>query len=354
MNKPAWKNFLFCFATFLYLALSSFSAFGGQANVFVYHRFGDNRYPSTNISLQDFEAHLNILQREKVEVLTLGDVLRRLRQGLTLPSACAVLTIDDGYRSFLSGAIPLLRRYGFPATLFVSTGAVGREGFLSWEELKKLSREGIEIGSHSATHFHLVDKKAGEAVPEWLQRVKNDLASGQKAFRKNLGEAPRLFSYPYGEYSPEVSVLVESLGFIGAVGQQSGVVSEISDPFSLPRFPMGGPYASEESFSTKLRMKALPVKVLHPRSTLLEEENPPVLKVKIDDKDVDLRRLSCFVSGQGQGLIKVDPSSMDTYFVQGAEPLTSRRSKYTLTAPSKDGKSWYWFSQLWIKAGSRE
>jgi peptidoglycan/xylan/chitin deacetylase (PgdA/CDA1 family) len=354
MNKPVLKNFLLFFPTFLFLALLSFSAFGGQANIFVYHRFGDNRYPSTNISLQDFEAHLNILQREKVEVLKLDDVVLRLRQGLPLPTACAVLTIDDGYRSFLSGAMPLLRRYGFPATLFVSTGLVGREGYLSWEELRQLSREGIDIGSHSATHFHLVEKKAGEAVSEWLQRVEHDIVSGQESFRKNLGEPPHLFSYPYGEYTPEVSALIESLGFIGAVGQQSGVVSEISELFVLPRFPMGGAYASEESFSTKLRMKALPVKVLHPRTTLLEEENPPVLKVKIDDKDVDLRRLSCFVSGQGNCLIRTEPSTMNTFFVQGAEPLMSRRSKYTLTAPSKDGKSWYWFSRLWINVGIRE
>jgi len=336
------------------LALAPFPVWGGQANIFVYHRFGDDRYPSTNVSLRDFEAHLKVLSKEKVEVLPLGEVVERLRQGRPLPTACAVLTVDDGYKSFLSGAMPLLRRFGFPATLFVSTGSVGGEGFLSWEELHRLSREGIEIGSHSASHAHYVERSPGESMPQWLARVRGDIVTAQDVFRKELGGSPRLFSYPYGEYCPEIAELVESLGFSGAAGQHSGVVNSVDQVFSLPRFPMGGPFAVLESFSSKLKMKALPVEVLSPGSPLLGEENPPLLRVTIADKDVDLGRLRCFVAGQEEGRIEVDPSRSDGYLIQALKPLTARRTKYTLTAPSKDGKKWYWFSQLWIRTGLPE
>jgi hypothetical protein len=132
------------------------------------------------------------------------------------------------------------------------------------------------------------------------------------------------------------------------------VVNETSGLFTLPRFAMGGPYASADSFSTKLRMKALPVEVLHPPSPLLEEENPPLLKVRIDDREVDLSRLVCFVSGQENGRIRMDASSKNTFLIQALRPLDSRRTKYTLTAPSKNGKNWYWFSQLWINLESSE
>jgi len=250
--------------------------------------------------------------------------------------------------------MPLLRRFGYPASLFVSSGSVGREGFLSWDELKSLSQEGIEIGSHSASHLYLVERISGETTPQWLERVRSDVLAAQNSFQKELGQSPRLFSYPYGEYSPEIVDLIESLGFAGAVGQHSGVVCGAGELFTLPRFPMGGPYASPESFTSKLKMKALPVKVISPRSPLVGEENPPLLRITIDDHNIDLRRLRCFVSGQADGRIRVDPSQEDGYLVQAEKPLTSRRTKYTLTAPSKDGKHWYWFSQLWIRTGIPE
>ena len=349
MNKVVGKTCLFLFLLLLDLSLAPPFVQGNQANIFVYHRFGDDRYPSTNVSLETFEAHLKILQRENVEVLPLGEVVKRLRQRSPLPPACVVLTVDDGYQSFLTGAMPLLRRFGYSATLFVSSEAVGRPGFLSWQELHALAQEGIEIGNHSASHMHMVDKKVGETTAQWRARVKDDVTAAQAAFAKDLGQEVRLFSYPYGEYCPELVELVAELGFLGAAGQQSGVVSSADQLYDLPRFPMGGPFASAEGFSSKLKMKALAVKIIAPQSPLLAEENPPLLRVTIDDNEVDLRRLRCFVSGQENGRIRPDPSLPHGYLVQANAPLTSRRSKYTLTAPSKNGKSWYWFSQLWIR-----
>ncbi|MBN2428987.1 MAG: polysaccharide deacetylase family protein [Deltaproteobacteria bacterium] len=349
MNKVVGTAGLFLFLLFWGLILAPPFVWGNQANIFVYHRFGDDRYPSTNVSLETFEAHLKILQKENVEVLPLGEVVKRLRQRRPLPPACAVLTVDDGYRSFLSGAMPLLRRFGYPATLFVSSGAVGGPGFLSWQELHALAQEGIEIGNHSASHMHLVEKKAGETTAQWRARVKGDVAAAQADFSTHLGQEATLFSYPYGEYCPELVDLVAELGFSGAAGQQSGVVRSANQLYALPRFPMGGSFASVEGFSSKLKMKALPVQIIAPQSSLLAEENPPLLRVAIDDNEVDLRRLRCFVSGQENGRIQPDPSLPNGYLVQANAPLMSRRSKYTLTAPSKNGKSWYWFSQLWIR-----
>lgn len=340
---------MFLLSLFLILLTVPSLVRGSQANIFVYHRFGDDRFPSTNISLQTFEAHLKILQKEGFEVLPLGDVVAHLREGRPLPARCAVLTIDDGYESFLTGAMPLLRRFGYPATLFVSSGAVGTPGHLSWENLRDLAREGIEIGSHSATHMHLVEKRPGETTAAWLARVKADLAADRAAFRQNLDVKVRLFSYPYGEYCPEVAKVVEDLGFTGAAGQQSGVVAGADQLYRLPRFPMGGPYATVDGFSSKLNMKALNVHVIEPQSPLLGKDNPPLLRIKIDDGDVDLKRLRCFVSGQKNGHIRPDPAVKNGFLVQAVAPLRSRRSKYTLTAPARDGTSWYWFSQLWIK-----
>ncbi len=216
----------------------------GEANIFIYHRFGDPRYPSTNISLEAFAAQLAWLKDEGRPVLPLGDVVRRLATGEPLPEGCVVLTVDDAFRSFLEGGMPLLRRYHYPVTLFVNTDSVGAPGYLTWGELRALAAEGVEIGNHSATHDYLLEHRRGEGEEAWRARVTADIRRAQQALSRELGRSPQLFAYPFGEFSPELQALVRQEGFLGAVGQQSGVVWEGSDRFALPRFPMGGDYAT--------------------------------------------------------------------------------------------------------------
>jgi len=321
----------------------------GQANVFIYHRFGESRYPSTNISLKVFEQQLALLQKRDVQVLALGEVAERLKTGRPLPEHCAVLTVDDGFRSFLLRAMPLLRRYGYPVTLFINTDAVGGRNYLNWSELQALSAEGVEIGSHTASHPHMVNHLAGESDAAWLSRVTVDLERAKHAFAAHLSQLPDLFAYPYGEYSPQVQKLVHEAGFKVAVAQQSGVVSASSDLFALPRFPMGGGYATLDQFRQKLFMRPLPIKVVAPRSPLLEGVNPPLLEFSLNSDSIDVRRMKCYVSGQPAAEIVADPVRSGMYRVMATQTLTGRRTKYTLTAPGKAG-GWYWFSFLWIRS----
>lgn len=324
-----------------------------QANIFIYHRFGDSRYPSTNISLDDFAAHLQLLAEGDYHVMSLGAVVSAWQAGQTLPERTVVLTVDDAFSSFLSGAMPLLRRYGFPVTLFVNTDSVGDGQYLSWDQLRSLAAEGVEIGNHTASHLYLLNRRAGESRAQWLARLKADIERAQQTLTRELGTAPRLFAYPYGEYDAEVAGLIQQLGFAAAVAQQSGVATSGGNRYALPRFPMGGPYASLQSFREKLRMHPLPVTLLKPVSIEVGADNPPVLDVRIDPQRVDLRRLRCFVPGQADGLLQAVAGEPGHYLVQARAPLQGRRSKYTLTAPGRHG-GWYWFSQLWVRTGQPE
>ena len=334
----------------VFLLLLANPAFADQANVFVYHRFNDSRYPSTNISTADFRAHLDLLSQEKFNVLTLGQVIERLQQGTDLPQRCAVITVDDAYRSFLTEGWPLLKEYGYPATLFVSTDAAGGGDYLSWQELKALQGEGVEIGNHSASHAYFLDRLISESNADWSKRVLEDLYRSRKAFESHLGSSPILFAYPYGEFAPELINLVREAGFTAAFGQQSGVVEAGQDLFSLPRFPAGGEYAAIAEFHSKLFMKRLSVRVVSPISPVIKEENPPRLRFYLQ-QDVDSNSLRCFVPGSSECLVRKVSGEKDLYEAESLQPLSGRRSKYTLTARDAHGKSWYWFSQLWIQPG---
>lgn len=334
---------LFC------MLVSLFSpAWADQANMFVYHRFGDARYPSTNIAVEVFAKQLELLRTKEYTVLPLGDVAERLAQGKPLPERCAVLTVDDGYESFLTGAMPLLRRYGYPVSLFVSTDAVGAPGYLSWDQLRALRDEGVEIGNHSASHPYLLDRQKGEDEAAWRVRIRADIERASAALRRELGGMSRVFAYPYGEYSPEVAKLVRELGFAGAMAQHSGVVAGESDLFALPRFPMGGSYATFVEFRDKLAMRPLKLKVLSPAGPVIAGKNPPELLVEISDGEADLKGLRCFVGGQQGGIVEPVAGYPGRYRVAATAPLEGRRGRYTLTAPGRNG-GWHWFTQLWVQ-----
>jgi len=319
-----------------------------HATVFIYHRFGDSRYPSTNTSLADFRAHLDTLRAGGYAVLPLSEIVDHLRDGSSLPERCVAITVDDAFRSFQRGAVPLLREYGYPATLFVNTSEMDGPDYMTWAELQRLANDGIEVGSHSATHGYLLDRRPGESASAWRDRVKAEIRLSREELTSRLGRAPRFFAYPYGEFSRELIEVVHELGFIAAVGQQSGVVGRGQDLFALPRFPAAGSYGSLGEFRDRLRFRALPLKVLAPADTLVGATNPPVWRVKLDTAAIDPRTLRCYVPGQPPARVTaVDPAA-GIYEIRAVSPLTDRRSKYTLTVVDRQG-IWRWFSQLWVR-----
>lgn len=323
----------------------------GYATVLVYHRFDESRYLSTNIDCDAFERQLAWLRQQDATVLTAGELVGCLRRGEPLPPKTLVLTVDDAYLSFYQRALPLLRRYGYAATLFVNTDSVGQPGYMSWEQLRLAVAQGIEIGNHSASHAAFVELLAqgGEAG---RQQVAQDLMRAQQQLRTHLGRAAKLFAYPYGEYSPEYAELLVSLGFDAAFGQQSGPVAVTAALFSLPRFPMGGVYASLQELQRKQRLRPLPVELTASVSPLRQDRQPPLLRFRLAPAAaIASASLRCYVQGQDALKVQVLDEEAGLFQVQATRPLQGRRNKYTLTAQSRDGRHWYWFSQPWILPG---
>lgn len=320
-------------------------------NVFLYHRFDESRYPSTNIAMDVFTEQLAYLQENNYRVLSLKEVVRRIKVGEAFPEKCAALSVDDAFKSFKEEAMPLLRQYQYPVTLFVNTDSVGGKGYLDWEELRDLAEEGVDIANHSSSHEHLIDGLEGETREDWKKRVTQDIDKAQLLFEKHLKISPTLLAYPYGETSLELMALVEDMGYEAAFCQQSGVIHGKSDLLSLPRFPMGGPYATLKGFKQKIQMAPLVVTEEFPVEPVVGEENPPSLRVRIEAGEADLGRLNCFVQGSGNSCRAVAVKGEPGVFVVEAEkPLTSRRNKYTLTVPRIKGSGWFWYSHLWINS----
>ncbi len=308
--------------------------------VFVYHRFGNSTYPSTNISLENFELHLSYLKSNGFEVLTFGEAVDYINNPeLSYKEKVACLTVDDGYKSFYENGLPLLMKYGFPATVFINSESVGGGTYMNWEELANIHDKGIEIGNHSHSHAYFLN------IPEnkRIDQFKQDVMKCQNEIEKHLGFTPDIFAYPYGEFDPEMKSALKSMGFKAAAAQNSGVMHAY-DHYAIPRFPMAGPYVKFEGFKEKANMKALRIKDKSPRSFVLTGQNPPTLNITFDTTSVDLSRYNCFISTGCQSDL-----AENTMAVKSENPLRNRRTLYTITAPAKKGSGWYWFSHLWIR-----
>jgi peptidoglycan/xylan/chitin deacetylase (PgdA/CDA1 family) len=314
------------------------------ANCFLYHRFNEGKYPSTNISASLFEEQLKYLINNKIPVITLGDLFR-LAPGDNEPDRYVVLTIDDAFKSFYHYGFPLLKKYGLKATLFVNTETIGSGDYLDWDELKQLLEYGIEIGNHTHSHAYFLNEPSGQRA----EIFRKDVVQAQNIFKNHLNYSCVVFAYPFGEYDSDMKNVINELGFLGAAAQNSGVVSEFSDPFALPRFPMTDQFGQIGRFIEKVDMNPLPVVEITPASTI-PDINPPTLRIQFKDLDFDLEQIQCFIQGSDYRLTILDSQSV-ALEIKATETLTSRRHLYTITIPQKGNSKWYWFSHQWVFPG---
>ncbi|MDF1876064.1 polysaccharide deacetylase family protein [Sulfurimonas sp. SAG-AH-194-I05] len=330
-----------------YILLAITTSFGNEANVvvFMYHHFGESKYPSTNTRLEQFQNHLDYLDKNNYHVWPLSKVIHYVKNKYSLPDKTVSLTIDDAYITIYKHAYPMLKEKGYPFTVFVNTNAIGEKSiqYMSWNHMREMKTHGAEFLNHSHTHAYLVAK--GEQTKEESQiQIKFELESAQAILQKELGsgtnERPKLLSYPFGEFTQDSATYIESLGYVG-VGQISGVVGYNTDLKRVPRFAMAEKFANMESFVLKLNTVALPLKSTAPWDTKVIQ-NPPKLTIELKKP---IKKLGCYTSNGKR--INVKWLSSTRFEVQATKPLSGPRDRYTCTAPSNNGK-WYWYSHLWI------
>ncbi len=339
---------LFLLLIFVFAAATS--AGERQAVIFMYHHFGVEKYPSTNVRLKQFEAHLDFIAANGYQVWPLQKVVRYLRNDKPFPARVVAITIDDAYISAYTEAFPRLRARGWPFTVFVATDGVDKHytALMNWAQMREMQRHGASFANHSASHGHLIQRQSGESDKAWLARLREDIQRAQRRLKEELGSAPMLLAYPYGEFNAPLADLVAELGYT-AFGQQSGPAGLDYDLRALPRFPMSERFADMDGFRTKIASLALPVLSVEPWEPVIDAaNNPPRLHVSLGDSDARLGQLGCFVSGQGRVDVEWGERADRRFAVQAAAPLAVGRSRYNCTSPSSQKGRYYWYSHLWI------
>jgi len=303
----------------------------------MYHRFNENKYPSTNIKIDIFKKHLQIIKDSNFYFLNPNNFENEFK--IPKKNKKILITIDDGFKSFYEQAWPILKEKKIPFILFISTEPVGKNGYMSWSQIKEVEKYDFTlIGHHSHTHDYLIDKTDEEFIL--------DIKKANKIFLKNLGYVPELFSYPFGEYSKFMKDYV-STNFKFAFGQHSGVIDINKNKFELPRFPINEKYGELKRFKSIINYYPLEYRTLKPEEKKLKKnDNPPNFQVEFFKAQKNLNNINCYSNEGGsweKSKIKFHNSKLSIEF---REPFVSRRGRINCSL-NDDGK-WRWFGTQFV------
>src|SRR5712664_3050311 len=203
-----------------------------QTIIYCYHRLVDKvRYPGTEITPAVFEAQMTELKDRGITVISLQDLLAWKRGEKNIPPRCAVITFDDGWKSQYEVAWPIMKKFGYPFTMFIYTegvrgGSLGGGGANTWEQLADMRDNGVDIEAHSATHQDLREghtitlaspggkktrtKLTGAQYEQWVQ---NEVVGCKQLLEQRLGIKINCFAVPFGNYNEHVKEIARNAGY---------------------------------------------------------------------------------------------------------------------------------------------
>jgi len=298
----------------------------------MYHRFNENKYPSTNIQIEIFKKQIEIIKKNNFEFN--NPVEFDLKFFSPKSEKKILITIDDAFSSFYQNAWPYLKENKIPFILFVSTEPIGKFGYMNWKQIKEIDKEDFAfIGNHSHSHKYLVNFD--------FEKFKKDIDQSIKIFEEKLGYNPIYFSYPFGEYSLKQKKYI-SQKFKYAFGQHSGVIDINKDKFELPRFPINEKYGDLKRFKFLLNLLPLQYKTITPEEKFItNQNNPPEMIVEFFNEQENLNLINCF-SNEGnkwdKSEIKLDKKKLVVKF---REKFLFRRGRINCSLNDSDG--WRWF-----------
>tara|TARA_B100000029_G_scaffold27753_1_gene27076 strand:- start:94 stop:1017 length:924 start_codon:yes stop_codon:yes gene_type:complete len=297
----------------------------------MYHRFNEDKYPSTNINMKIFKKQFDLIEKEKISFINPNDF--RINFDKPKLKKKILLTIDDGFTSFYEYAWPYLKKKEIPFILFISTEAIGKHGYMDWRQIKEIEKEPFAfIGNHSHSHEYLVEYN--------FTKFKKDIDTSIKIFIENIGYNPLFFSYPFGEYSLEQKKYI-SKNFNFAFGQHSGLIDINKDKYELARFPINEKYGDLKRFNFLLNLSPLEYKNIIPKDKyVLQNNNPPKTIIEFFEEQKNLEKINCF-SDEGNKWDKSKISLIkNKLYIEFRDRFSFRRGR--INCSLNDDNGWRW------------
>jgi len=212
--------------------------------VFVIGHHREGKLRLLNVSPQSFDKQMGYLQNNGYQVISLDDYVEGNRQGKKFSHRTVVITFDDGYQDNYTNAFPILKKYHFPATIFLISDIVGiNPDILNWEQVKEMGKYGITFGSHTRHHAYLPSLSKGQ--------MKDEILGSKRAIEEHLGKPVYYLAYPSGGFSEQVKAITALAGYKAALATNRGYDHFNVDLYELDRIHINN-WDNELTFKWKL------------------------------------------------------------------------------------------------------
>ncbi len=202
--------------------------------VLTYHNFSETKENLMMVTKDKFERQMRYLKENGYTVISLNQLFDFLEYRKPLPRKAVVITIDDGWQGVYTIAYPILKKYGYPATLFVYTDLInGNRKTLNWEQVAELDRGGVDVQGHTKTHRNFNKIKDAESLRKYVSEVENEITESTRIIKKKLNKDVKYLAYPYGETNNLVIAFLKQNGYRGAFTVKRG-----SNPFFMNHYTL--------------------------------------------------------------------------------------------------------------------
>lgn len=303
--------------------------------ILCYHTFGDKKN-AYSVPMARFAEEMRFLSVQKIPVIPLSALADHLSKKAPLPDRSVVITLDDGYRTAKNMAWPIFQRYGYPFTLYVYPHAIGRfPSALTWNDLRLMARQGVDIQSHSLTHpllthpGHAMNKKDYQA---WIDE---ELAGSKRRIEKELGQPVTSIAYPYGGYDDYIAQRARAVGYRTALTCDDGDVAGFTDPYRLNR-RLVFRQTSLKTFARSLNQRPLQVTDQSPQDGERVKDIPAEISARILDLDKirpETAQILVDKVSPHWRPVAIDPKTGKLHF---SIPPNSRRGYYFVSLTAKD------------------
>ena len=200
--------------------------------VLAYHHLSRIRFNKMTVQVTDFYLQMAYLKANRYEVITLSQLVDFLEQKAPVPKKAVVITFDDGWRSTYELALPILKKFGYPATLFLYTDLVGStRQALTWRQVRAVEKSGvIDVQCHSKSHRNLKVRRR-EKPRAYMKRLKLELLASKRLLQQKIGKRCRYLAYPYGETNHLVAAVAQKNGYRAGFTVDRG-----ANPFFVTNF----------------------------------------------------------------------------------------------------------------------
>ena len=305
--------------------------------ILAYHNFTKDEGSSYDMNIVEFEKQMDYLAAHNYSVISLSKLIKGLKGG-QLPPKPIVITIDDGFKSTYTLAYPVLKKYNFPATLFLYTNFIEKNsGSLTWKEIREMTKNNIEIGSHTLSHYNLLKYKKNENYETYSARIRKEIFLSKEILENKIQGKVKFFAYPYGAYSSTIKDLAIQTGYEGIFNANSMNNTLDADPFSLNRQIIFG-QSSFNSFIQTLHQRPLKTSQIFPYDGIIESNQLVKIGAILEGNNYDAKTLSMKLGG---AKVKFDfnPENREISFTPDSlKPLIKKSYIVNITALDKSSQ----------------